>query len=58
MAVKEISGGLTTYTGLSTDVKPRGTDGSGAPEGNAMFLELDTGDLYYFSAGTWAKVGG
>lgn len=40
------------YKGLSTDSKP--TD-CGI---NSMFLELDTGDFYYFTGATWAKVGG
>lgn len=40
------------YMGLSTDTKPTnlGT--------NALFLELDTGDFYYFDGENWAKVGG
>lgn len=40
------------YKGLSTDVKP--TDGGI----NSLFLELDTGDFYYFDGTTWAKIGG
>lgn len=39
--------------GLSTDTKP--TEKIGL---NSLFLELDTGDLYYFNGTTWAKVGG
>lgn len=39
------------YKGLSTDSKP--TD----CEANSLFLELDTGDLYYFTGVTWSKVG-
>ena len=45
----------TTYkefSGLSTDAKP--TD-CGM---NSLFLELDTGDVYYFDGSAWAKVGG
>lgn len=38
--------------GLSTDTKP--TD----VEVNAVFVELDTGDAYYFTGATWEKVGG
>lgn len=38
--------------GLSTDTKP--TD-VGV---NSLFLELDTGDFYYYTGETWAKVGG
>lgn len=40
------------YSGLSTDEKPT-TCGV-----NSLFLELDTGDVYYFNGSTWAKVGG
>ena len=40
------------YKGLSTDAKPT-TAGV-----NSLFLELDTGDFYYFTGETWAKVGG
>lgn len=40
------------YKGLSTDVKP--TDCAV----NSLFFELDTGDFYYFTGETWAKVGG
>lgn len=40
------------YHGLSTDTKP--TD---APV-NSMFMELDTGDEYYFSDGEWCLMGG
>lgn len=39
--------------GLSTDEKP--TEGIGV---NSKFHELDTGDTYYFTGETWAKVGG
>lgn len=39
------------YKGLSTDTKP--TDCAV----NSLFLELDTGDFYYFNGTTWAKVG-
>lgn len=41
------------YSGLSTDVKP--TNGVAV---NALFLELDTGNFYYFTGEEWAKVGG
>ena len=46
-------GSSTNYKGKSTDSKP--TTGV---ELNALFLELDTGDFYYFTGETWAKVGG
>lgn len=39
------------YKGLSTDTKP--TDCAV----NSLFLELDTGDVYYFAGAAWAKVG-
>lgn len=41
------------FKGLSTDVKP--TDGVST---NSLFLELDTGDFYYYTGATWSKVGG
>lgn len=40
------------YKGLSTDDKP--TDCAT----NSIFLELDTGDFYYFTGEAWAKIGG
>ena len=43
---------MTTYVGLSTDEKP--TD---API-NSIFFALNTGDMYYWTGETWAKVGG
>lgn len=39
--------------GISDDDKP--TEGIGI---NSKFTELDTGDTYYFTGETWAKVGG
>lgn len=41
------------YKGLSTDEKP--IEGVGA---NSLFLELDTGDFYYFTGESWQKIGG
>lgn len=41
------------FLGTNGDVKP--TTGVGA---NSLFFELDTGDIYYFTGETWAKVGG
>lgn len=38
--------------GLSTDEKPTGVSE------NMLFLELDTGDFYYFDGEEWQKVGG
>lgn len=40
------------YKGLSTDAKP--TDCAV----NSLFLELDTGDFYYFDGEEWQKIGG
>lgn len=44
--------GITELCGLSTDTKP--TEGIAV---NALFLELDSGDFYYFDGAAWAKVG-
>lgn len=44
--------GECEYKGLSTDTKPTGC----AP--NSIFLELDTGDFYYFDGEEWHKIGG
>lgn len=41
------------YKGLSTDEKPTEN-----VMPNSLFLELDTGDFYYFDGTNWAKVGG
>lgn len=40
------------YKGLSTDTKPTNC------AVNSLFLELDTGDFYYFDGTDWAKIGG
>ena len=45
--------GDDTYEGLSTDEKP-----TEDVVMNALFLELDTGDFYYFDGSEWKKVGG
>lgn len=47
------NGQVADLLGLSTDSKPT-TD----VDVNTLFLELDTGDFYYFNGTTWAKVGG
>ena len=44
--------GDMSYQGLSTDVKP--TEDVAV---NSLFLELDTGDFYYFDGTDWVKVG-
>lgn len=51
MAVTNNGSGLNLL-GLSTDEKP--TDAAI----NTLFLEVDTGDFYYFDGTSWAKVGG
>lgn len=40
------------FMGLHTDTKPT------TCTGNSLFLELDTGDFYYFDGSKWNKVGG
>ena len=40
------------YKGLSTDEKPTSC------AINSIFLELDTGDFYYFDGEEWHKIGG
>lgn len=47
------NGQTADLIGLSTDVKPTEDVAT-----NTLFLELDTGDFYYFNGTTWAKVGG
>lgn len=51
------------FAGLSTDAKPtftadQLTGGINATAINALFLELDTGDFYFYDGTAWAKVGG
>lgn len=47
-----LNGHTANYLGLSGDSKPA------TAEPNAMFLELDTGDFYYYDATDgWLKVG-
>ena len=47
-----LQGSTPEYRGNSTDDKPETADI------NAKFLELDTGDEYYFTGEGWAKIGG
>lgn len=47
-----LNGSGANYLGLSTDEKP--TDAAV----NSLFLEVDTGDFYYYDGTDWAKVGG
>ena len=53
-------GGTTEFElkGLSTDSKPTDEVNGRKVGVNSVFLELDTGDLYYFTGSSWAKVGG
>ena len=44
--------------GLSADTKPTNTFSGKKIGVNSLFLELDTGDVYYFTGGAWAKIGG
>ena len=44
--------------GLSTDTKPTNKWQGQRIEKNSLFLELNTGDLYYYTGSSWAKVGG
>lgn len=54
MITKQINNrfGIADYKGLSTDTKPTETVGL-----NALFLELDTGDFYYFNGAQWVLFG-
>ena len=45
------------FMGLSTDTKPTNTE-QFPMDTNSLFLELDTGDIYYYTGSTWSKVGG
>lgn len=47
-----LNGSTANLKGLSTDAKP--TD----VEVNTIYLELDTGDFYYFDGDNWNKIGG
>ena len=47
-----LNGSTGNLLGLSSDDKP--TD---VPV-NTLFMELDTGDFYYFTGEAWEKVGG
>ena len=47
-----LKGASAELCGVNDDTKP--TD----VEVNTIFHELDTGDDYYFTGETWAKVGG
>lgn len=47
-----LKGASPIYQGESTDDKP-----DDVPV-NTQFEELDTGDTYYYTGKTWAKVGG
>ena len=46
-------GDMHEFLGVSTDTKPTNDVAV-----NSLFLELDTGDFYYFDGEDWQKVGG
>ena len=48
------STGEFEFKGLSTDRKPTGTFGGKTIGDNSLFLELDTGDIYYYNGGSWS----
>ncbi len=48
-----LSGSTGNLKGESSDTKPKTN-----VEVNTLFLELDTGDFYYFDGSDWQKVGG
>ena len=43
--------------GLSTDTKPTETFSGYKVGENSVFIELDTGDIYYLSGGAWTRMG-
>ena len=45
------------FKGLSTDTKPTGEFGGREIAVNSLFLELDTGEFYYYDGSDWNKVG-
>lgn len=47
-----LNGASATLMGLSSDSKPTDVDV------NTLFLELNTGDLYFYNGTEWQKVGG
>lgn len=47
-----LNGSCADYRGVSTDTKP-----SNAPL-YSIYLELDTGNFYYFTGEEWSKIGG
>lgn len=46
-----LNGAQPNYVGVSTDSKPA------EAEKNSIFLELDTGNFYYFDGTAWQKLG-
>jgi len=50
---------MITNNGYSPDLRGESTDEKPLDVAvNTMFLELDTGDFYYFDGEEWQKVGG
>lgn len=48
------------YLGVRTDTKPTIASGAESVPDRSLYIELDTGDVYYYDAGTdtWAEFGG
>ena len=46
------------FYGESTDTKPTKTPAGATLSINSLFLELDTGKLFYFDGFVWQEVGG
>lgn len=46
-----LNGAQANYVGISTDIKPT------EAEKNSIFLELDTGNFYYYDGSEWQKLG-
>lgn len=48
------------YLGVSTDTKSTISGGAKSVADLSLYIELDTGDVYYYDAGTdtWAEFGG
>ena len=45
-----LNGASASFLGLSTDSKPDWADV------NALFVELDTGDIYFYNGTEWTEV--
>lgn len=50
---------MVTLNGATADLRGNSTDEKPANvEINTIFVELDTGDAYYYNGTVWVKVGG